>query len=346
MAGTTYSKFFWQDWQGDDELALCSMGAQGWWMRLLCIAGKADQRGRVVIGRKVPTPDDLKRVTKAKETVAEITLWNRELIENGVCDQDSDGAMVSRRLRRTARLRELGHRGGKATAVTVAANNARNEKGQFRRIQATVQAETQADTPATINHQPESINHQPPLPPLSVEENWGRIARLSEAIGYDLTRRTNGHMFVTQLVELEAEGFDFEEDMLPAVRDARAANKVPADLSSLKWFRQRFEAKRAQRNVAAIAAVPNANPSLSHDDWSKALTTFLVVGIWVRSEWGPAPTEQGCKAPDDMIAKARRAWEQAGNHPRSAFEGNHLVAWSPDLSDTFKEPTPFYGVAA
>ncbi len=26
MAGTTYSKFFWQDWIGDDELAR-------WWVR-------------------------------------------------------------------------------------------------------------------------------------------------------------------------------------------------------------------------------------------------------------------------------------------------------------------------
>lgn len=326
-------------------------------MRLLCIAGKAGQQGRVVVGRKVPTPDDLQRITKCRESTDQIMRWNRELIENGVCDVDADGAMVSRRLRRSARLREFGHRGGTKTAALASARNLRNEKGQYVTVQATAQAGSQAENqatsenktqaPSTISHQPSSINHGNTAEPvvLTAEEHWGRIARLSEALGIDLTKLRNGHKFVEQLIEQEDAGFDFEQDILPACADARAAGKIPPDLSSLNYFRQRFEAKRAQRNVKAIASVPAASPDLTREDWIKALRAFILVGAWVRSEWGPSPIEPGCKAPDDLMVEAEVAWSRSGNHPRSAFHGNAMIAWAPEVSD-FKTPAPFAARAA
>lgn len=33
-----WAKFFWADWAGDNCLSLCTLAAQGLWMRLLCIA--------------------------------------------------------------------------------------------------------------------------------------------------------------------------------------------------------------------------------------------------------------------------------------------------------------------
>lgn len=339
MAGTTYSKFFWADWSSDPKLLLCSLAAQGLWMRLLCLAAESDRPGHVLIAGRKPTVRELHDVTRAP--IADLEKLMAELKKNGVCDTDRDGVMISRRMVRDFRRRVISSAGGKSRQRQIAENVENSTVGSS--------LSAQPICTATIYHKPESTNHQPEQPAAasrSVDENWGAIARLSEAIGFNLTRQTGGFRFVDQLVRLEAEGFDLELDMIPACNEARATGKIPPDLTSLEWFRRRFESKRAQRKVSAIAAVPNASPSLTFDEWAQALRTFLVVGIWVRSDWGPAPTEPGCKAPADMIAKAKTAWDQAGQHPRSAFEGNHLVAWSPDLSETFKVPTPFAGIAA
>jgi len=373
MAGTTYSKFFWQDWQGDNELKVCSIGAQGWWMRLLCIAGAAGNGGRVTVSGRKPTYDDLQRITGVRDSQAQIDKWEDELIRNGVCDVDPDGVLVSRRMRRAADLAHPQRAGGHKRAKTAARQGGRfapanqltnppaggtswspaeteNAGGEKRNAQGDLSPANQVSPPATINHQPESINHQPSESAGdsgddSPFEPFGKIAQLSEAIGWDLTAQVSGHRFVDQLVSLVTEGFDFDEDIMPAVRDARAAGKIPRDLRSLEWFRQRFESKRAQRKVKTIAAVPAADPTLSRDEWINALRTFVVVGAWVTSEWGPKPTEPGCKAPHDLLAEAERAWVNAGNHPRSAFDGNALIAWSPERSD-FKTPCPFFPRAA
>ena len=51
--GQRWSKFWWGDWQNDKALRLCSIGARGLWMEMLCIAhegepvrASADQRAR------------------------------------------------------------------------------------------------------------------------------------------------------------------------------------------------------------------------------------------------------------------------------------------------------------
>jgi hypothetical protein len=338
MAGTVYSKFFWSDWANDPQLMVCSMAAQGLWMRLLCIAAEASTPGHVLIAGRKPTDAELVMVTRVRADQLQPLI--DELIRNRVCDVSRDRVLISRRLVRDFRRRQISSEGGKARQKQITETKDETVAGSSLSVQPICTA--------TINQSPESINQVPSdrhVPTLTLEEQWGRIARLSEALGIDLTKLRNGHKFVEQLIEQEDAGFDFEQDMLPACAEARAAGKVPADLSSLKYFRQRFEAKRAQRKVGAIASVPAAAPDLSRDEWIKALRAFILVGAWVRSEWGPSPLEHGCKAPEELLAEAEIAWVKSGNHPRSAFHGNSMIAWSPEVSD-FKTPAPFAARAA
>jgi len=43
------STFYWRDYENDEGLRLSSLAAQGLWMRLLCLAAKADPYGYVLV---------------------------------------------------------------------------------------------------------------------------------------------------------------------------------------------------------------------------------------------------------------------------------------------------------
>ena len=62
MAGTIWTKFFWQDWAADPALRMCSFAAQGLWMRVLCLAAEADPIGYVVVNGK---PLDFSAIARA-----------------------------------------------------------------------------------------------------------------------------------------------------------------------------------------------------------------------------------------------------------------------------------------
>ena len=49
MSGTIWSKFYWSDWETDPALRLCSLAAQGLWMRMLCVAASHDPIGYVAV---------------------------------------------------------------------------------------------------------------------------------------------------------------------------------------------------------------------------------------------------------------------------------------------------------
>ena len=49
MPELPWSKFSWSDWEADQGLKLCSLAAQGLWMRMLCVCAKGDPRGYLAI---------------------------------------------------------------------------------------------------------------------------------------------------------------------------------------------------------------------------------------------------------------------------------------------------------
>lgn len=108
-------KFYPSDWQGDELLSVCSLGARGLLMEFVCLMHRALPYGHLLVNGKRPTDADLARVVRAK-SVGELARLRDELLTRGVLSQTDDGAIFSRRMIREAERsaigRETGRRGG------------------------------------------------------------------------------------------------------------------------------------------------------------------------------------------------------------------------------------------
>jgi hypothetical protein len=59
MSKLRWAKWFWADWSNDTALNLCSLPAQGLWMRLLCLAAQGEPYGCVTIKGRAPSLAEL-----------------------------------------------------------------------------------------------------------------------------------------------------------------------------------------------------------------------------------------------------------------------------------------------
>lgn len=117
MSGTTWTKFYWSDWESDPALRLCSLAAQGLWMRMLCIASAHDPIGYVAVAGRGLDETALARMTGCSGSEAADLLG--ELDRNGVFSRDRTGRIFSRRMvndaKRAAIARKNGKKGGNPT---------------------------------------------------------------------------------------------------------------------------------------------------------------------------------------------------------------------------------------
>jgi hypothetical protein len=104
--GHRWSKFWWADWQSDAALRMCSLGARGLWMELLCLAHEAEPVGQVLVNGRQPTPRQLAAIVGASER--EVTRYLTELEEAGVFSRTENGAIFSRRMVKDAAQSEAG----------------------------------------------------------------------------------------------------------------------------------------------------------------------------------------------------------------------------------------------
>lgn len=117
MSGTTWSKFYWSDWQSDPALRLCSYAARGLWMDLLCIAAAHDPIGYVAVAGRALDETSIARLTGGQES--EVRALLGELDRAGVFSRDRQGRIYSRRMvkdaRKAATARNQGKEGGNPT---------------------------------------------------------------------------------------------------------------------------------------------------------------------------------------------------------------------------------------
>jgi hypothetical protein len=109
--GHYWSKFCWRDWQNDEALQMCSLAAQGLWMRLLCLAHASEPVGHVLINGKRPTSDQIAFLVRSPRDQVEMLL--RELEDAGVFSKTKGGVMFSRRMVRDAQVSETARENGK-----------------------------------------------------------------------------------------------------------------------------------------------------------------------------------------------------------------------------------------
>jgi hypothetical protein len=117
MTATVWTKFFWSDWSNDPLLRLCSLGAQGLWMRCLCVASEGEPYGYLTVKGRQLGVSDIARLAGVTETECDALL--SELDRNGVFSRARNGAIYSRRLvrdqKKAAVARKNGEKGGNPT---------------------------------------------------------------------------------------------------------------------------------------------------------------------------------------------------------------------------------------
>ena len=96
MSKLRWAKFFWADYERDPALRLCSLAAQGLWMRLLCLAASSRVYGHVLVGGEVPSVGQIARIVGDHHV--RVAALIRELERHKVLTRSEQGAIISARM--------------------------------------------------------------------------------------------------------------------------------------------------------------------------------------------------------------------------------------------------------
>ncbi|RWG90257.1 hypothetical protein [Mesorhizobium sp.] len=154
MSGTTWSKFFWSDWESDPNLRLCSLAAQGLWMRMLCIAAAHEPVGYVAIAGKGLEEAALARLAGCTEM--ELGCLLAELEQNRVFSRDRHGRIYSRRMIADARKARVVRRNGLKGGNPSLSKERAFSRLDKRRVKSGDKGEDKPQSPESKN--PESNN--------------------------------------------------------------------------------------------------------------------------------------------------------------------------------------------
>lgn len=252
MSANPWDKFFWNDWENDPALRLCSLSAQGLWMRCLCICAKAEPKGFLVVAGRPLSTAELAKLVGVHETEVEALL--AELSLAGVFSRDRKGRVFSRRMVRDENRRLASQKGGKkGGGVTYA-----KQTGIFG-----TQDPTQEGTqhPYAISQKPESSSGEVSVPPTNSE---------SVASGAKAPRRS--YAFEGRVIRVTQADYDRWREAYSAIRDLRAeltaaddyyAERVPKDgklfFAVSSWLkRANTEALAPRDERRAVGAPPGA----------------------------------------------------------------------------------------
>ena len=112
MNGNRWSKFWWQDWQGDKALRTVSLAARGLWMELLCIAHDAEPYGHVLINGRSPSAEMLASLVGVRRQ-RELSSLLVELESAGIFSRNADGIIYCRRMVRDKATSDAGRESGR-----------------------------------------------------------------------------------------------------------------------------------------------------------------------------------------------------------------------------------------
>lgn len=111
MSKRRWSKFWWQDYERDPALRLCSLAAQGLWMRLLCLMHEAEPYGHLCVNHRPLHLRQLAQMLGVAER--QVQRLMTELREAGVYSTTPEGLIFCRRLLRDKAASDLGAQWGR-----------------------------------------------------------------------------------------------------------------------------------------------------------------------------------------------------------------------------------------
>src|SRR2546423_1912035 len=111
MTTRPWMKFYPSAWRSDPALRMCSIGARGLWMEMLCLMHEAVPRGSLLINGQEVTERQLS--TLAGITLKEANALISELEGAGVFSREENRTIYSRRMRRDDEKAEMDKANGK-----------------------------------------------------------------------------------------------------------------------------------------------------------------------------------------------------------------------------------------
>lgn len=300
MSGTTWSKFFWSDWETDPALKLCSFAAQGLWMRMLCIASAHDPIGYVAVAGRALDETSIARMTGGSESEVRDLLG--ELDRNGVFSRDRHGRIFSRRMVNDAKRAAIARKNGK--------------KG---------------GNPSLGKHEEKTGWDNPPdNPPLKPQEPYSNIQTESPPTPRGGRRKANvplpddfptGELIDAMQAEAREAGANVDlRRFAQTFRDqCEAKDYRYADWPAAwrKWCRT--EIGRAPKTATAALSARRHAPET--DRWRKLVREFRANGYWPSDDAGPAPGRPGCRAPAEVLAEFGLTPRPANDTPLFAQPG-------------------------
>lgn len=303
MTGNPWTKWFWSDWEGDKKLQMCSLAAQGLWMRMLCICAEADPVGYLMVnGRGVTMAGLAKLVGHPEEEVSALV---DELEINGVFYRDRNRNIYNRRMVKTEKARKdnqvNGAEGGKASL--------RNKRGIFAPLgkDDERQSERTAERPAEQLPEHDSEPHGRKPEARSQKEKLKEAPQLS-----------GNELIVLGNRCLEAFGISPSEFMghFGSIRDVLAIGCTPDEvveicrrIAARPNFTPRGNpiallSKAARDEYARLLTERREDgPKLPQADvWAIRLAGYRDSKVW-SSMWGPKPGEPGCECPAAILAE-------------------------------------------
>jgi hypothetical protein len=104
-------KFNPQDWRGDARLRICSIGARGLWVEMICIMHEGEPYGHLLVSDRPPTTKQLAALAGISNAECEKFLTELELA--GVYSKTEEGVIYSRRMVRDKAKAEKDRENGK-----------------------------------------------------------------------------------------------------------------------------------------------------------------------------------------------------------------------------------------
>jgi hypothetical protein len=90
--------FYPRDWLADPALNVCSLCAQGLWLRMLCYMWESEKRGYLIVNNKALHKGQICRLVGQNDPEDEVLHWMQELEDAGVYSIDEEGVIYSRRM--------------------------------------------------------------------------------------------------------------------------------------------------------------------------------------------------------------------------------------------------------
>lgn len=301
MSGLPYAKFYWNDWQGDPLLALCSLAAQGLWMRMLCVAAESDKIGRVRIAGRQATVDDLAKLARTPSD--EVSKLISELENQNVFSRDRDGTIYCRRMINDEKKRRASAKGGKVGG----ASTLRKQKGIFSTQDATQppppETRSQKPYPEKKKEEDDKVGFKGNPTPLETSSDSlfrdGEIAAPNHA-NADLERAVESYNRIAHPLGWPAcrsRGRQRDAKLRARIRDAGGIEA---------WCR---EIERAGRSPFLRGETGRTN---GHEHWSPSLDFFLQEKSFTKLREGGYDARVGLPSSDgEKSVSERLAWLKA-----------------------------------